>query len=263
MPMPYKFITIITTAIYVFISSSVHADCKRDDIEFYLDKGFTQAQITELCSATKSTGDTTPDYTPYQQKVIIYKQGGEDPGIKDGLTREEREAVSTIKAGGDVAKLKVTPETISYTAQTCVVSANTPDFEQRYKDCIEVDFVILRENLEVSASGKKLLLFGNPYILLEGTIDAKPKRPWEDYPISVRKALQRNFEWKENGKKTPFPVISDYSTARLVGAFRTLGETYGQADNENQVAEASSEEIKEVVREPKEEKKKRWWNPFD
>lgn len=260
--MSYKYISLFAAS-YLLLSSSLHADCSREDIQFYLDKGFTQEQVTQLCTSTGG-GTETPDYTPYQQQVIIYKDGGgEAPGLKDGLTKEEREAVNIIKAGGNVTKLKITPETISYSAKTCVISANSPDVNQRYKDCIEVDFVVQRENLVVSSSGKKLLLFGSPYVLLEGNIDAKPKRPWDSYPITVRRELQRNFEWKENGNKTPFPVSSDYSTSRLVNAFRTLAETYGQTDDESQVAEANDVEIKKVVREPKAEKKKRWWNPFD
>jgi len=261
--MPYKYALLIT-AIYLLLSSSLHADCAREDIQFYLDKGFTQEQVTQLCTATKGGGDAVPDYTPYQQKVIIYKEGGgEAPGIKDGLTKEEREAVNIIKTGGDIAKLNVTPEIISYTAKTCVISGNTPSVDQRYKDCVQVDFVVQRKDLIISASAKKLLLFGNNYVLLEGTIDAKPKVSWDEYPIEIRRSLQRNFEWKENGNKTAFPIATDYSVTRMVNAFRTLADTYGQADKENQVAEASSEEIKEVVREPKEEKKKRWWDPFD
>ncbi len=265
--MSYKYISLIIAS-YLLLSSSLHAECSREDIQFYLDKGFTQEQVTQLCASTGG-GTDTPDYTPYQQKVIIYQQGsGEAPGLKDGLTKEEREAANIIKAGGNVEKLKITPETISYVAQTCVISANTQDVNQRYKECVEVDFVIQRENLVVSASGKKMLLFGSQYVLLEGGIDAKPKRPWDDYPITVRRELQRNFEWKENGKRTPFPVASDYSTSRLVNAFRTLAETYGQTDDENQVAAAENVEIEEVVIEevviePKAEEKKRWWNPFD
>jgi hypothetical protein len=122
---------------------------------------------------------------------------------------------------------------------------------------------VQRKDLIVSASGKKLLLFGSSYVLLEGAIDAKPKRNWDEYPIEIRRSLQRNFEWKENGSKTAFPIALDYSVTKMVNAFRTLADTYGQADKEDQVAEVSSEEIEKVVREPKEEKKKSWWNPFD
>lgn len=248
---------------FLFISASVQADCTRDDIQFYLDKGFTQEQVTQLCSASGSGGDT-PDYTPYQQQVIIYKDGGgEGPGLKDGLSKEEREAVNTIKAGSNVTKLKVTPQTISYAAKTCIVSASSPNVADRYKDCIDVDFVIQRKDLIVSSSGKKLLVFGNQYVLLEGNIDAKPKRAWEDYPLDVRRALQRNFEWKESGKKTKFPVGDDYSVTRVVNALRTLAETYGQTDEDTQVAEAESEKDKEVASEPQKQKKKKWWNPFD
>ena len=70
--MPYKYAPLIT-AIYLLLSSSLHANCAREDIQFYLDKGFTQEQVTQLCTATKGGGgDAVPDYTPYQQKVIIF-----------------------------------------------------------------------------------------------------------------------------------------------------------------------------------------------
>ncbi len=247
----------------LFISTSTFADCSREDIQFYLDKGFTQEQVTQLCS-TSNNGNDSPDYTPYQQQVIIYKEGGEAPGLKDGLTKEEREAVSVINAGGNISKLQVTPQNISYSAKVCIISANSPEVDQRYKDCIDVDFVVQRKDLIVSSSGKKLLLFGNQYVLLEGIIDAKPKRAWEDYPIDVRRALKRNFEWQETGKKTKFPVDGDYSVTRLVNAFRTLAETYGENEETNQVAATQDDdETKEVVAEPKEDKKKKWWNPFD
>ena len=259
--MPFK-PTIILFLGLMSVSEYASAGCNKEDIQFYLDKGFTQEQITQLCSATGSSNNE-PDYTPYQQQVIIYKEGGEAPGLKDGLTKEEREAVNTIKAGGKISKLQVTPQTISYSGKVCVISASSPEVDQRYKDCIDVDFVVQREDLIVSSSGKKLLLFGNPYVQLEGIIDAKPKRAWKDYPIEVRRDLQRNFEWQENGKKTKFPVDGDYSVTRMVNAFRTLAETYGQTENQSKVAEADTEEIKEVIRKPKEEKKKRWWNPFD
>ena len=259
----FKASNVIFFVICVFLSHSLYADCNREDIQFYLDKGFTQDQITQLCSAAKS-GEVTPDYTPYQQKVIIYQGGeGEGPEIKDGLSREEREAISILKAGGDISNLQVTPQTISYTAKTCITSVSSPSVDERYKDCIDVDFTVQRKDLKVSTSGKKLLLFGSNFVLLEGTIDPKPKVSWDAFPADKRKALQRNFEWKENGKKTAFPILGDYSVTKVVNAFRTLAATYGETDEKNQIAKVEKEQAKEAVAEPKKEKKKRWWNPFD
>ena len=259
--MPYRSISLVTI-FYLLLSSSLHADCSREDIQFYLGKGFTQEQITQLCSAA-GNGEAVPDYKPYQQQVIIYRDGGEEPEIKDGLTKEEREAVSTLKTGGEISALRVTPETVSYSAKSCITSVNSPSAEDRYRDCIEVDFVVQRKDLLVKASGKRLLFFGNHYVLLEGVIDAKPKRSFDDYPIEIRRSLKRNFEWKENGKKTSFPVSGDYSVTRIVNAFRTLADTYGQTEGQSQVTVADNEQVKEVVSEPKKEKEKRWWNPFD
>ncbi len=256
---------LLVLLIHLVISSVTFAECSREDIQFYLDKGFSQDQITQLCSVSGGSNDSsTPDYTPYQQKVIIYKEGGgEEKGIKDGLTKEEREARGILKAGGSISNLVVTPETVSYTAKTCIVSASTPDVNQRYKDCVDVDFVVQRKDLVVSSSGKKLLFFGSQYALLEGKIKATPKRAWDSYPIDIRKALQRNFEWKENGEKTTFPIAGDYSVTRIVNAFRTLAATYRQADEKTQVAASEQESKSEKVSDKKKEKKKRWWNPFD
>ena len=42
----YKFSLIL----YLFISIDVNASCEKEDINYYLEKGFTPDQITALCS---------------------------------------------------------------------------------------------------------------------------------------------------------------------------------------------------------------------
>jgi hypothetical protein len=245
--------------------SSAFAQCNKADIEFYLEKGFTQDQITQLCANSESS---TPDYQPYQQKVIIYQEGAGPDIDKDGFTREEREAIDALEAGGDVTKLKVTPELITYTRKVCVFSTNGPDYEDRYKACPEADFSIPRNNIKVSHSGKTLIFLGSATVQVEGKIDIKLEEGFDSYPVDVRKGLERNFHWRENGKVTDFPVRGDYSVTRIVNAFRTLASTYkgDESDNTDKIAEANSRQSKGIIQkanEPKKEKKKRWWNPFD
>jgi len=259
--MHYKNILIISV-LYFLISSTLYANCSREDIEFYLEKGFTQEQVTKLCSATGGSKESAPDYTPYQQKVIIYKDGG-SPEVKDGLSNEERDAFNDLKLGGDVTALKLTPQHISYTTKICLRSGQSPNEHERFKTCEDIDYIVQRKDLVVSSSGKKLLFFGTGVVELEGNIQATPKRSFDSYPVEFRKALERDFHWRENGTKTSFPVRGDFSITRLVNALRVLAETYGQSEETTQVAESNNDEVKEVVREPKKEKKKRWWNPFD
>lgn len=263
--MHYKY-TLLFIILSLLLPSLLYADCSREDINFYLEKGFSQEQITQLCSTASSTNsESTPDYTPYQQQVIIYKDGGK-PEAKDGLTVEERAAFNDLKLGADVTALKLTPEDFSYTAKLCLRSGQSPNEHERFKSCTDVSYVIQRKDLIVHSSGKKLLFFGTGVVGLEGSILATPKQSFESYPIEFRKALERDFHWKENGSKTSIPVRGDFSVTRLVNALRVLADTYKVADasQKNHVVETNDEKNKETVGEhAKEKKKKKWWNPFD
>lgn len=253
-----------TILLFFTLSAMVHAQCGKDDIEFYLEKGFTQEQITQLCSGSSGVteNESIPDYTPYQQKVIIYQEGAGPDIDKDGFTREEREAISSLEAGGDVTNLKVTSEAITYTRKVCVFSANGPDYEDRYKACPETDFSIPRSDIKVSHSGKKLILLGTATVQIEGVIDRKLKQGFESYPADVRRELDRQFNWQENGKLTDFPVRGDYSVTRIVNAFRTLNSTY-KGNNDSKTEKVAEIKHDNSSSDLKKEKKKKWWNPFD
>jgi hypothetical protein len=255
--------------LFLFTMSSVaYAQCGKDDIEFYLEKGFTQEQITQLCSGGSGVADSEsiPNYTPYQQKVIIYQQGSGPEIDKDGFTQEERKAISDLEAGGDVTNLEITSEAISYTRKVCISVAKGSEYNDRFKACPEADFSIPRNNVEVSHSGKKLIILGGATVQVEGNIDVKLKKGFDYYPIEFRRDLERKFNWQENGELTDFPVRGDYSVTRIVNAFRTLNSTYKENSEANveKVAESKpSESVSEINPEEVKEKKKKWWNPFD
>ena len=262
-----RFLAVFTLFVLINFPALSFSACSKDDIEFYLDKGFTQEQITQLCSASgggSNSTETVPDYTPYQQKVIIYQDGGGPEIDKDGFNKEERLAINDLKAGGDIIKLKVTESHINYVRKVCIISGNSPEYDQRYKTCPEVAFKISRDGLIAASSGKKLLVFGTAVVTLEGDIDRKLLGNWDDYPITVRKELKRNFNWKEDGHQTDFPVRGDYSVTKIVNAMRTLStEDPDYFDEAAKYAEEKKDDIELVEENSKKEKKKRWWNPFD
>jgi len=184
---------------------------------------------------------------------------------KDGFSKEERAAISDLRAGGDIIKLKVTPTHINFVRKVCIVSGNSPEFSQRYKTCPEIAFKVAREGLIAASSGKKLLVFGTAVVTLEGDIDRKLLGDWDDYPVNVRKELRRNFDWKEDGTETDFPVRGDYSVTRIVNAMRTLSSENSDYFDEAARSDDDFEENTEVAETgtKAKEKKKRWWNPFD
>lgn len=260
-----KQLAFIISLILLIAPLSGFSKCSKEDINFYLEKGFSQDQITQLCSAGGgSTSESAPDYTPYQQKVIIYQEGT-GPDKKDGFTKEERTAINDLKAGGDIIKLQVTQTHLNYVRKVCIISGNSPEYDQRYKTCPEVTFRIARDGLTAASSGKKAIIFGTAVVALEGKIDRKLRGNWDDYPVNVRKELKRNFNWKEDGHKTDFPVRGDYSVTRIVNAMRTLSTVDADYFDEAAREQDDNEELK-VAEEntvDEKEKKKKWWNPFD
>ena len=53
-------ITYSATLIFMMLSSQANAACSRDDVNFYLDKGFSTDQIAEMCSESSAPVSETP-----------------------------------------------------------------------------------------------------------------------------------------------------------------------------------------------------------
>ena len=260
--MPIKLIISVLALAAYLISSSVFAKCSKEDIEFYLEKGFNQEQITQLCAT--SEGASVPDYKPYQQQVVIYRDA-EAPGIKGGFTREEREAIKTLKKGTNIYNLKVDQDIIKFTRRVCLVTGNAKNIENRYRDCPRVDFTIARENLKVYSAGKTLGVFGQGFVTLKGEVKPELQGTFEDYPVEFREGLKRNFDWKESTDETDIPIKGDFSITAVANAFRALSKEELDETIPGARSVLDDEPPEEPVREAKVEdkKKKKWWNPFD
>ena len=232
------------------------AACSKEDIEFYLDKGFSQEQITQLCSASQAS---VPDYQPYQQKVIIYSTE-EAPGVKGGFTREERKAIKTLDEGADVVNLEVDQNFIKYTSVICLADQQGKEHTQRFKDCPPVDFVMNRYDIEISASGKKYGFFGKQFLTVKGDIKRTMQGSFDDYPPQFRKQLERQYNWKANRPEIDFPIRGDYSVTKVYNALTDLTKI---SDDATTLAQSEKENDEQTVEINETEKKKRWWNPFD
>ncbi len=230
--------------------------CDKEDVKFYLDKGFTQDQVTQLCAGSKAE---VPDYTPYQQQVIIYQQG-EAPGVKDGFTREERMAIKELQVGTDVVNLTVDQDSIQYTVKVCLTVQEGKEYSQRFKACPEVFYTVLRAGLTAVASGKQFGMFGQSSITIQGGIQREPKQDFDDYPTQFRKQLKRYFDWKTRGDTTRIPVRGGYSVVKLIESLQALSK---EPDPNLRLAQQETDGVSAAPEEEQVKKKKRWWNPFD
>ena len=265
----------ITSLFVFFYSATLWAGCDPDTVKFYLDKGFTPDQVTELCS--QGGGESsTPTYEPYQKPVVIYQQG-----VVPGMTFDESNAIQDLKDAMAARSIDVTADSINYIRSVCMRAGNSPEKDQRISDCIDIAFSVSRSGLKADASGKRLAIMGEERVFISSdNIIRKPlvEDPFSGHPPDIKFLLERKYKSQESGNTTYFPVRARFSPNQVVEAVRALsainrlkeGETY-QTEVEKVLSDTYVPPTKEeyiantpTYEEEKEEKKGgKWWNPFD
>jgi hypothetical protein len=265
---------IITFIILLFAYTKLWAGCTPEAIEFYLDKGFTQEQITKLCA---QTSEPIPKYQPYQKPIVIYQEG-----VGSGSSIEERRAVNELRGSIDGRSVDITEETINYISPVCILAGNAPEKDQRVKKCLDVAFSISRDGLQVNESSSGILFFGQQSIEVSSSKVIRKHvtaDPWSEFSPDIRYLLKRKYESDQNGNSVEIPLIKSSTPSNVVNAIRTLSsntynkktgatqsevakvldETYVPPTEEEYIASLPTEE--EIKKEKK--KNKKWWNPFD
>ena len=246
------------------LAPNSYGACDPDDVEFYLDKGFSQEQVTKICSIDDSE---VPEYTPYQPPAVVIQpptphqarratapDGRTEPADLDlsGFTDQEKTAVETLVSGADVLGLIVDEDSIQYTKQACLEVHNDPDFSPDLKLCPEVDYRILRKGLSIGKYGREYGIFGKATITIQGKIQRFPQQDFAAYPNKYRQKLKPHFNWNTRSKTTRIPVRSGHTATQLAGAIKTLSR-----------AKEPRASVVKTDKPKAKENKKRWWNPFD
>ena len=265
---------LVISIIFLLTSSISWAACNPETIQFYLDKGFNQEQITKLCSQGSTSA---PSYQPYQKPVVIVQEG-----YGNSNSVEEKRAKSELRGSIDGRSVDVTDSQIKFIRKVCVRAGNSPEKEQRVDKCIDVAFALSRDGLKVSESGSSLLLFGQQHIKVSSSDIVRKfvtADPWDQFTPDIKFLLQRKYESQEKGNTTDIPLRKSASAPQVVNAIRTLASTTEQrrtGSKESEVTKVlddsyvppteeeylASQPVFEKEKEEK-KKKKKWWNPFD
>lgn len=247
--------------LWLALASSSYAGCDPEDVQFYLDRGFSQEQITKICSVDTSD---IPEYTPYEPSVTVIERAprreirrGRDTHAQEtgmdlgGFTDRERAAVETLVSGADVIGLMVNEDSVQYTKQACLEVREDPDFPQHLKLCPEVDYHILRAGLGVGKHGREFGLFGKATVTIEGRIQRFPQQDFAEYPRKYQQKLKPHFNWQGRSTSTRIAIRGGHTASQIAAALRALSrkaEAGPRTDGQEPVGK---------------DRKKRWWNPFD
>ena len=157
--------------IYIFISSA-SAKCNKEDISYYLERGFTTEQVTAMCSEEIiSSKDLKSD---------IYKTFSEeyaDEQDKDYLKKMRIERVVFLKSAIGAQKIKIKGTTLSYESEICgrnALKKSGSTDGSNIEGCSEIVTLINLSDIEVSMKLKReKVLFGTKEIHVKGDIKYK------------------------------------------------------------------------------------------
>jgi hypothetical protein len=196
-----------SSLLLMMVSGQANAACSRDDITFYLDKGFTTEQITAMCSEPPVPAATTKNNG----------QQSASPLADDNALFLKR----AIKA----KKIDLSSSSLIYTQNICIKYGEEDLFGFAPKVCPDVTFTIALKGLVVLDTGKKYGFYGTKEVRVKSSVvekeiisELKDKKPAE------RELILEKFEKLGKGEETAIPVRDDFSLEEVKQVLEKLSE---------------------------------------
>lgn len=147
-------------------AAQARAECAREDVQFYLDKGFTQEQVTKLCAP--AAGAARPEAGRYRAYTEEYVDREDEEYT--ARMRVEREVF--LRNAIEATDIRVDGGRLHYTRENCVSEGVEKDRAFGLKACPEVQFRIRLAGLSIDEKEyKRRFLFGLPLIQVTGEIE--------------------------------------------------------------------------------------------
>ncbi len=201
-------ITYSATLVFMMLCSQANAACSRDDVNFYLDKGFTTDQITALCSeASTPAADAqqTDSGKNEQQSALVL--GGNALFLN-----------RAIKAH----KIKLSSDSLQYTLKTCIKYGDEDQYGFAPKVCPDVAYTIALKGLEVLDTGKKYGFYGTPEVRIKSSaIKREIIGGLKNKKQEERELILEKFE---KGFETAIPIRDDFSLEEVKQVLEKLSE---------------------------------------
>jgi hypothetical protein len=143
-----------------------YAECSRSDIDYYLSKGFTTDQITDICKVSAPSPTVEPSKSSTNEEHSDKKKIAPLISAKPTSNKDEKFFRESIK-GRDII---LTDNSLQYTLKTCIEYGDEDLYGFAPKACPKVRYEIALEGLEVIKSGKKYLIYGDEEVHVKGNI---------------------------------------------------------------------------------------------
>ena len=215
----FKLFFLPTLALSIYASPG-YAECAREDVNFYLGKGFTPEQITAICttSSTKPASDESINSSDKQTNKKLNTEAitETDADQKTSLKKNEQ----FLKEAINGRNILLTDDSLQYTLKTCYKYGEEDQYGFAPKACPIVKYVVALKGLEVTRSGKKYIFFGDHEIEIKATIRREIISGLEEHKAEEQQQIQKHLE---SGDQTIIPIRDDISLADVKQVFLQLG----------------------------------------
>ncbi len=202
----------IILLILAILSNSVFAECKKEDITYYLDKGFTHEQITKLCSdELSSKSSNSSSYTSFKDEYI-------DKTDLEYLKRMRIERQVFLRSSINAQNIQLNRDELSYNGRECAREGLSRDEEANTTGCAIVRTTIKLSTVEVSNDARRERVFFGAYMIeitgeitheIIGGFEGLPKYDRDVLAVKVEDRLSRN----QNKAKIPLKRGLDFNYA--------------------------------------------------
>jgi len=184
----------LTALLAMFMKASIaDSTCSRDDVEFYLGKGFTPDQVTELCRSAPAPAGTTQEQKP--------------AAVSEAPVASN--TVQFLQTAIKARDVNITGGLLHYTRkEMCFTYGEEDLYGFAPKACPDVKFTITLKGLSVIDTGREFGFYGTKQVRVKGTIEREILGGLEKHKPEDKQVIMDKFE---KGNETNIPVRDDFS----------------------------------------------------
>ena len=159
---------LILLSIIIFLSKNAIASCSKEDIDYYLKKGFSTEQVTALCSKDDLSSIKEDVYKSYGDEYA-------DEQDAEYLRKMRIERQVFFKSSLGAQNVNIRRDKLTFIVYECAKEGLAkPGSEFNKKGCAEVLTTIKLSEVEViEKEFKEKVFFGNRQILVKGNVKSK------------------------------------------------------------------------------------------
>lgn len=193
------------------------AECSRDDVNYFLEKGFSRDQVAAICGDAPAPARRAPRA---DDEYEGFEEGRERESRGEAMRRERREDVSLLEAAVSAWDVEVTPKHLTYTRKLCLGAGGSPEVAARVKVCPEVRYRVYFRGLKVGGYQREYVVVGRREIEVEGTVKRKLLHDFNEYQPEIRRQLLGSYRARTREGGTVIPVRKDYPLQRVYQVLR-------------------------------------------